>query len=169
MPVLEFAVSRETARRSPRTRSSQPCTREDRRSSHPPVHPTPPKPSSHIYAAHRQESGLAELLYTYPLNRLRQSGHSADARSLVRCAARAHATPVATQGDEVDEAGWPVPACRIRLAAVRGAESGVRRGSSTRSKTGAAVHQVRGHAEGGFWVVCWVACRRQRKVLLKWN
>ena len=48
-------------------------------------------------------------------------------------------------------------ACRISVARLRPAESDVRGMSSTRSKTVGAVRQVRGGAEAGFWVVCWVA------------
>ena len=48
-------------------------------------------------------------------------------------------------------------ACRISVARLRPAESDVRSMSSTRSKTVGAVRQVRGGAEAGFWVVCWVA------------
>ena len=48
-------------------------------------------------------------------------------------------------------------ASRTSVARVRPAESDVRRMSSTRSKTVGAVRQVRGGAEVGFWVVCWVA------------
>ena len=48
-------------------------------------------------------------------------------------------------------------ACRISVARLRPAESDVRGTSSTRSKTTGAVRQVRGDAEVGFWVVCWVA------------
>ena len=47
-------------------------------------------------------------------------------------------------------------ACRISVARLRPAESDVRSMSSTRSKTVGAVRQVRGGAEAGFWVVCWV-------------
>ena len=48
-------------------------------------------------------------------------------------------------------------ACRISVARLRPAESDVRGRSSTWSKTFGAVRQVRGGAEAGFWVVCWVA------------
>ena len=48
-------------------------------------------------------------------------------------------------------------ACRISVARLGPAESDVRGTSSTRSKTMGAVRQVRGDAEVGFWVVCWVA------------
>ena len=48
-------------------------------------------------------------------------------------------------------------ACRTSVARLRPAESDVRSMSSTRSKTVGAVRQVRGGAEAGFWVVCWVA------------
>ena len=48
-------------------------------------------------------------------------------------------------------------ACRISVARLRPAESDVRSMSSTRSKTVGAVRHVRGGAEAGFWVVCWVA------------
>ena len=48
-------------------------------------------------------------------------------------------------------------ACRISVARLRPAESDVRGMSWTRSKTTGAVRQVRGDAEVGFWVVCWVA------------
>ena len=48
-------------------------------------------------------------------------------------------------------------ACRISVARLRPAESDVRSMSSTRSKTVGAVRQVRGGAEAGFWVGCWVA------------
>ena len=48
-------------------------------------------------------------------------------------------------------------ACRISVARLRPAESDVRGMSSTLSKTVGAVRQVRGGAEAGFWVVCWVA------------
>ena len=47
-------------------------------------------------------------------------------------------------------------ACRISVARLRPAESDVRGTSSARSKTTGAVRQVRGDAEVGFWVVCWV-------------
>ena len=47
-------------------------------------------------------------------------------------------------------------ACRISVARLRPAESDVRSMPSTRSKTVGAVRQVRGGAEAGFWVVCWV-------------
>ena len=50
-------------------------------------------------------------------------------------------------------------ACRISVARLRPAESDVRSMSSTRSKTVGAVRQVRGGAEAGFWVVCWVHSR----------
>ena len=49
------------------------------------------------------------------------------------------------------------PASRTSVARLRPAESDVRSMSSTRSKTVGAVRQVRGGAEAGFWVVCWVA------------
>ena len=45
----------------------------------------------------------------------------------------------------------------ISVARLGPAESDVRGTSSTRSKTTGAVRQVRGDAEVGFWVVCWVA------------
>ena len=48
-------------------------------------------------------------------------------------------------------------ACRVSVARLRPAESDVRGRPSTRSKTFGAVRQVRGGAEAGFWVVCWVA------------
>ena len=48
------------------------------------------------------------------------------------------------------------PASRTSVARLRPAESDVRSMSSTRSKTVGAVRQVRGGAEAGFWVVCWV-------------
>ena len=48
-------------------------------------------------------------------------------------------------------------ACRISVARLRPAESDVRGRSSTWSRTFGAVRQVRGGAEAGFWVVCWVA------------
>ena len=48
-------------------------------------------------------------------------------------------------------------ACRISVARLRPAESDVRGRPSTWSKTFGAVRQVRGGAEAGFWVVCWVA------------
>ena len=48
-------------------------------------------------------------------------------------------------------------ACRISVARLRPAESDVQGMSSTLSKTVGAVRQVRGGAEAGFWVVCWVA------------
>ena len=47
-------------------------------------------------------------------------------------------------------------AYRISVARLRPAESDVRGRSSTWSKTFGAVRQVRGGAEAGFWVVCWV-------------
>ena len=47
-------------------------------------------------------------------------------------------------------------ACRISVARLRPAERDVPSMSSTRSKTVGAVRQVRGGAEAGFWVVCWV-------------
>ena len=47
-------------------------------------------------------------------------------------------------------------ACRISVARLRPAESDVRGRSSTWSRTFGAVRQVRGGAEAGFWVVCWV-------------
>ena len=46
---------------------------------------------------------------------------------------------------------------RTSVARLRPAESDVRGMPSTRSKTVEAVRQVRGGAEVGFWVVCWVA------------
>ena len=49
------------------------------------------------------------------------------------------------------------PASRTSVARLRPAESDVRGMPSTRSKTVGAVRQVRGGAEAGFWVVCWVA------------
>ena len=49
------------------------------------------------------------------------------------------------------------PASRTSVARLRPAESDVRGMPSTRSKTVGAVRQVRGSAEVGFWVVCWVA------------
>ena len=48
-------------------------------------------------------------------------------------------------------------ASRTSVARLRPAESDVRGMPSTRSKTVGAVRQVRGSAEVGFWVVCWVA------------
>ena len=48
------------------------------------------------------------------------------------------------------------PASRTSVARLRPAESDVRGMPSTRSKTVGAVRQVRGGAEAGFWVVCWV-------------
>ena len=48
-------------------------------------------------------------------------------------------------------------ASRTSVARLRPAESDVRGMPSTRSKTVGAVRQVRGGAEVGFWVVCWVA------------
>ena len=48
-------------------------------------------------------------------------------------------------------------ACRISVARLRPAESDVRGRPSTWGETVGAVRQVRGGAEAGFWVVCWVA------------
>ena len=56
-------------------------------------------------------------------------------------------------------------ACRISVARLRPAESDVRGMSSTRSKTVGAVRQVRGGAEAGFWVVCWVARGSARQLI----
>ena len=58
-------------------------------------------------------------------------------------------------------------ACRISVARLRPAESDVRSMSSTRSKTVGAVRQVRGGAEAGFWVVCWVPRGSARQ--LEWK
>ena len=48
-------------------------------------------------------------------------------------------------------------ACQVSVARLRPAESDVRGRPSTWSETFGAVRQVRGGAEAGFWVVCWVA------------
>ena len=59
-------------------------------------------------------------------------------------------------------------ACQISVARLRPAESDVRGRPSTWSETFGAVRQVRGGAEAGFWVVCWVARGGARQLAAAW-
>ena len=122
----------------------------------------------HISHIRRSEQGTDQLgrrsepacdtSYTHPLKCFRAiCDRSLDGSKGSHSCERPAQPPPARASRMASSASRLGLASRTSVARLRPAESDVRGMPSTRSKTVGAVRQVRGSAEVGFWVVCWVA------------